>query len=213
MSNQDYLLRMIEQFAIFIGRVIFHRDAGQYQDALRELDLIVRELAGLDPEDLAACDRNRLRDLLEAEEEGERLELLGRVLAERQRILAMREPEDPALELCREFALRFLLKAEGRGAPSEARHRDLLALAPLCPDAALAEIGGALAAHFEARGMYGKTEDLHFELVRIDREAHLPAALAFYDRLRALSDARLEAGKLPREELEEGRRALLRKGG
>lgn len=48
MANQDYLLRMIEQFMVFISRVVFKRNAGLYEEAQVELDGIVKDLGRFD---------------------------------------------------------------------------------------------------------------------------------------------------------------------
>ncbi|HUX39413.1 MAG TPA: hypothetical protein VMV44_16045 [Rectinemataceae bacterium] len=82
MANQDYLLRMIEQFAIFISRVVFKRDAGLLEEAQEELDGIMRDLLDIDPDAVFEADRERLLSLLENEKDGDRLFILGRALAD-----------------------------------------------------------------------------------------------------------------------------------
>lgn len=208
MTNSDYILRMIEQFALFIGRVVFHRDAGQYEEAQRQLDLIVKDLLGLDPESLRGSARTRLRALLQEESDPERLAVIGRVLAEKSRIDAARGADVEEVTQSEEFAVRFLLKARERGAPTSPIERELATLAGRLGDGALASVGGALALHYENLGRFAKAEDLVFDLAKIDADKALALGLAFYDRLRGKSDLELERGALPRAELAEGEREL-----
>lgn len=55
-------------------------------------------------------------------------------------------------------------------------------------------------------GRLCEAEDLLFEQLEPGNEAHVRLALDFYARLNDLSDKALEAGGLPREEVEEGLR-------
>ncbi|MFZ4618813.1 MAG: hypothetical protein ACOYM2_21820, partial [Rectinemataceae bacterium] len=49
-NQQDYIMRMIDQLAIFLGRIMFHKAAGNFVEAENELEATVRNMLGLDPE-------------------------------------------------------------------------------------------------------------------------------------------------------------------
>ena len=64
-----------------------------------------------------------------------------------------------------------------------------------------------------ARGRYGAAEDLLWEALDADEPGTVRTALWFYRRLNELPDEALAAGDFPREEIEDGLRALCRRLG
>lgn len=64
----------------------------------------------------------------------------------------------------------------------------------------------------EARGRYDAAEDELFALVDAGFPDAVALGLGFYDRMRALPDDVLEAGGLPRDEVEQGAIDLLSRG-
>ena len=64
-----------------------------------------------------------------------------------------------------------------------------------------------------ARGRYGAAEDLLWEALEADEPGAAGTALWFYRRLNELPDEALAAGDFPREEIEDGLRALCRRLG
>ena len=64
-----------------------------------------------------------------------------------------------------------------------------------------------------ARGRYGAAEDLLWEALEADEPGAAGTALWFYRQLNELPDEALAAGDFPREEIEDGLRALCRRLG
>jgi len=73
-----------------------------------------------------------------------------------------------------------------------------------------AELLEEIALYFERTHAFARSEDLWFDLCRIDDEAFAAKAFAFYDRIAQLPDDALAAGNLPRGEIAQGRDAIQR---
>lgn len=210
--RQDYLLRLIEQAAQMLARMLGRQAEGQ----LAESAEISRELA----EGWLGLSSDRLRSLSDEE-----------LLAHLQRHGA------PA-----EFAVRLglaisLLKAEGdrcaaRGATFEAVgpwatalslliRAHILNVAPELPafTPSLADLLTAmpreelpiptavlLMCYYEHTGAFGQAEDLLYTLHELEGSSEQLAELGrqFYQRLQRRTDAELATGNLPRAEVEAG---------
>jgi hypothetical protein len=65
---------------------------------------------------------------------------------------------------------------------------------------------GRLMQHYERAGEFGKAEDRLYSMLEsgADQAAVMDFGIAFYERLQRQSDASLDAGNLPRAELDAG---------
>lgn len=219
MMKQDYILRLIEEFGQAWALVVARLRAGRYNDALEGVDeaarrhvgLSLRLIEGMSSEDLIGMLRvgdtlDRGRCVLLAEllrEQGEILELQGRPgEATSARLKAL----DLFLEVHDAYDAPEL--AERRAAMERMIGR--LEEYRLPPDAL-----SRLLPYYERAGRYADAEDVLYELLAETRalgaaefEAMADAGDAFYRRLLSRTDAELDAGSLPRDEVEEGRRTL-----
>lgn len=212
MIRQDYILRMIEQAAQMIAQLIKLRADGDQSMAAR----LEREGAGrflqLDPEDLCAWDESRIFRHLR--DKGVPIEFplrLGFALA------LLRERADAMDRQGRtDQAANVLSKAVGLLARAgiEAVHADVPSFAPgladllqrIPPDRLPSETVVLLVCYFEHAGRFAEAEDALFQLQEITGPGAEVRRLgdSFYQRLRRMSDERLAAGNLPREEVEQG---------
>ena len=204
MANQDYLLRMIEQFMIFISRVVFKRNAGLYEEAQAELDGIIKDLLDLDPDSVFAADRKRLHALLESEEDVDRLFILGRALEEKARIGASLGRTGEATAVLREYGLLFLIKGDRAGREKGKRQKEIESIALEMAENGNNEAVAAVIAYYEDLGRFDKAEDWLYESLSGADGRAIALGRAFYARLRDLDDEALARGNLPRSEVEEG---------
>ncbi|MDP9366588.1 MAG: DUF6483 family protein [Chloroflexota bacterium] len=212
--RQDYLMRMIQQLSGVLARVAGLRADGRPDEALEEIGEAYGRFAGLNPSLVHALSEEDLVALLRARGglDPQRTYALAELLREEAEIFAEAGRPEEAIPRDRK-ALRLYLEVlpELEDAPSPPDLAGLDAVLARVDPTAIPTAGRELLLrHYEGVGRFGEAEDLLFDL--LDADDHAPEtadlARAFYARLLALPDAALEAGNLPREEVEEGRARL-----
>jgi hypothetical protein len=210
----DYILRLLQQLAQLLARVMGLRRSGKHEDAIALLDEGCTQIFGFDTRVAVAIGTADLLALLK-DKYGSTLrsslvlaELLASVGATR---VEQGSSEGGALVFRR--ALSLVLAAVQS---SEASADDVDAASRLT-DELRRSIGDsripidelAIAARLHERaGAFASAEDAHFVLVRRASSNARAETRAFYERLLARPEDELERGGLPREEVQEGLRAL-----
>ncbi len=89
MLSDDYLLRMIQQATTVFARILGLKQSGDHQDALREIDLNLEQLLGLDVKLIRLLDEESLYRNLSADEQMNlvRLEFIADLFKEEGEIL------------------------------------------------------------------------------------------------------------------------------
>lgn len=212
MFKRDYLMRQFDLLALVLGRVLQLLKERKPAEALQAIDEEIERLSGLDAYTLSHLTHN---DLITGPAVGEtaaesraRRLVLAALLARAGEIYAAQEDEEAAYR-CTLGALDLCLETD-TGEESEPLPPEI----PTVADLVTALDGYALppAIHlrlfryYEMNGDYADAEDLLFEM--LDAEADSPElqtlAVEFYRRLLTYSDDALEAGNLPRAEVEAG---------
>ncbi|MFE6796773.1 DUF6483 family protein [Paenibacillus chitinolyticus] len=213
-ERKDYLLTMITQMAEAIAtRISKLRKEKKHAEALAELGELYGRMQ-LPPSKLLGSvpEEDALRMMMTgASLSGEKLLAAGKLLREEADIYEEMSGEREAYQR-RVNALYFYLTAEELGAKSDdvSLHAEIAYLnqrlkAYRQPAAVLYK----LMEYYCAAGSYDEAENLLYELKGRDSsgDGELPErGLAFYRRLLACSDEKLQAGKLPRDEVEAGLR-------
>jgi hypothetical protein len=217
----DYLLRIIQQLAQVFARALGLRRAGKHEEALALFDDSALKTFGLTMRVALALSTSDLVALLK-DKHGSTLRSAS-LLAELLMHDGDTRAEQGAAErgrLSHQRALALVLAAAELpdNTPEELEPASVVAddLRRRLGDASIPvdELRRAAQLH-ERAGAFASAENAHF--VMISRAGEAPKALAgareFYERLRARGDDDLERGGLPREEVEEGLRALAAKEG
>lgn len=206
MIERDYLMRMINQLAQVLARVLLHKKAYEHPQARQALDGAYRSLLGVQAGFVRSFSDTQLIDLFgkDAETAGVRLYVLGSLLKEEAEIIRLQEGTDSAGQFLK--ALSILLSSfHHLGKPVEDRH---ITLIDECVQATTGldvpvHVLEKLFAFYEYRERYDKAEDILFDLLAVDRD-YRRQGMAFYERLLNVADDQLKAGGLPRNEILEG---------
>ena len=214
MIRRDYILRMIEKIVqVLMGireKVSEHNEG----EADQMLDDVFRELVGRGPLEVSRLSEMELLALLMKDDPTQMLRekslLVVALLEEAARLRAAQGKLDES-EACRIKALDLLLSIQLQDVDLElpafvprigAMHDELLEAGLSLPLRTLA----ALWRHYERTGAFARAEDVLFKLLEAepDNTALQSEGRAFYERLLRESDRSLEAGNLPRKEVEDG---------
>lgn len=214
MIQDDYLMRLLNNFAKGMARILARKAQGDQPGALDVIADTMHELFGLQPQFFHRVSESELAALLKSG---------GRFNAQKAFIMA---------ELLREHAeVVEEMEGEGEEADDEAVIPFFLTAVRLYADALTAseklrsgEFAGpfhllcerledyALPVDLLARLMgchqimeaFSKAEDTLYRLMDADERRGVEAGLAFYEGLLERTDEDLEAGGLPRDEVKEG---------
>jgi hypothetical protein len=219
MIRNDYILRMIEEFARIVSRIVALRRAESWQPAAHAIDEQCRELTGVPAAQLVELSET---------------ELLARVLtgdgahALREKILfivallkeagdvRMGEGRAAEAQACHLKALHLLLhvlaQKDLHDLPDFVPSVEML-LDPLRDSRLPMSTCVLLMQHHERTGEFARAEDALFALLEAEPAAHDLIRLGeeFYRRLLAFSDDTLRRGNLPRPEIESALEELRRR--
>jgi hypothetical protein len=200
MFQRDYVLRLIEQLAKTLGAVLTLKKARRFEEAEQVITGAAKNLVGLDIDTLLALPLDQIIALFSPAgslDAGKCL-VLAELLSEAGDVKGLRRDARTAY-LSRERALGLLLEVTDREGPDRIpdpeRYRSKIA-----------NLVRALIRHHESQGNFADAEDLLFDVLDA-RPADvdlIPVGVEMYERLLERSDEELAAGKLPRDEVEEG---------
>ena len=214
MIRRDYLMRLAQEMAQVLIRVVSLKHRKDYDQALGEINAALRQLrqgdSSADPESLedwvALCDKHHLS--------GPSMIMAVADLIREQSEMFMLQARATESERSAELSLGLFLEALlNRGAFVSA---DLLEkieqLIEQTEQTSLsAGVRGRLFQYFAERGCFARAEDVLFAWLETNDPAAYMNGRAFYEKLLRLDDSELDRGDLPRTEVEEGLRDLTRR--
>ena len=210
MLRKDYLLRQIEMLSGLVARLLKLRDTGAEQEAADEIEQSYQELFGLEPRLIGLLptdfllDKLRSGEYLDADmgitlaillrEDASNFQVQGNVMEHYQR-------------LTRSLKVFLAIELEHQLVPEQLALYDVDAVLAQMDDYELPpDLKYDLFQYYEDAGRFAQAEDVLHELIESSdaKEAIVAEAISFYESLLTLSDDELNAGNLPRTEVEEG---------
>ena len=214
MFRKDYLLQMVEDMVEMVGKVFGLKQQKKYTEALWEIDDLLSKnfrlnsklLNSLSVEDI--IEMFRLGGGIEAD----KLQTIARLLQEEAGVyLDMEQKDEGLIRLMKSLHLYLyadLHRADHTMLKLPERVAELKE--GIKGYRIPAKTDQLLLRYEEERGRYDEAENALYRLLD-QQEITEEEGLAFYQRLLTKSDEELEAGGLPREEVQEGSEELQRK--
>jgi len=209
MIRKDYILRIIDELVRVLQRVFNLKDLRAYEEALALLRRESDRLLGIDGGMMEVLAPTDIRKALRAPELGL---VAGRILEEMALVYdATGEPGRATVLGVKALDLYAgTLEVDPAAVDADYRARvsglaDAVAQRPLAP-----ADWRVLMRAYEQTGAFARAEDMLYEALDedVDRERVVAEGRAFYGRLLGKTDEELEAGGLPRGEVEEGMKGL-----
>lgn len=209
MLRKDYLLRQIEMLSAMIARLLQLRQVGDEQGAVEEIEQSYHDLFGLDP---------RLISLLPAEllinkvKSGDYLDVAkGITLAillreDAANYLALGNAQEHYQRLVRSLQVYLTTIQDQELTPEHELLYTVDDVLDQMRDYELpAEVKFSLFQYYEDTGQFASAEDTLHDLLENPhvRQTVITEGISFYEWLLTLGDDELEAGNLPRTEVEE----------
>jgi hypothetical protein len=208
--QRDYMLRMIEQFSVALGHVIFQRRNQRFNEALELITQAMKELLGLNSKLVRALSIKDLIALISTQghfDAGKGLLLSDMLKAEGEvRLDAGEEAEGwschlKSLELLLE--IRWMKEAVDVRADADERIEGLLSI--IKPSHMPAHTMELLVDYYEGSGQLAKAEDMLFFLLESydDKAEWVETGLRMFGRWQEKQADELEQGGLTEAEVRE----------
>jgi hypothetical protein len=212
MIQRDYILRMIEELRRVLAAIVAYREEGRWQEVAGTVDEQFRRLVGVGASEAAKLSETELTARLMR---GEATQVVRDKMLFVIRLF--KEAGDAAVAQDRlqeghDLLLKGLELRVGTYWGEEPSEQADFALPVEAFTGALAgssippRTEALLMHHYESMGAFAKAEDALYALIEAapDDIEVVDWGIQFYERLQGMGDAALEAGNLPRSELDAG---------
>ena len=210
MIRRDYIIRMIEQFFQLLNRLQSLKQDQRWNEAATTLDDQFKKLVGCGPsEAVELSETELLAKLIQGEAPvavRDKTFMLASLLKEAGDVAAGQDQSEESRKYYLK-GLHLVLETLARGDAYELPEfvPKVEVFVSALQDSALPfQTHGLLMQHYERTGEFAKAEDALFAMLELepDNSALLDFGISFYQRLQGQQDTALEAGNLPRAELE-----------
>ncbi len=212
MFQRDYFMRMIEQMTEAVGQVLQLRKERKHEEALEYLDDLLDKQFRLSSKLIRSLSDEDLVKVLTTNGvlETDHLQAIALLLKQEALIYEELGREDETFAANVKALQLFLRLALADAEPTLAEPREQIGelLETLRPYELPISVKRLLMDWHMAEGQYDLAENMLYELLS-DQAIWSEEAAGIYKRLLLLTDEELEAGGLPRDEVEQGLASLL----
>jgi len=211
MIRRDYILRMIEEFLQALSRIRALKKGQSLNEAAVALDEEFSRLTSQGASAVAALSETELlAKLIQGDTQSVHTKILMlTTLLKEAGELAAAQGRNADSRSCYLKGLHLLLHSMATGEPHESPDfvpKIEIFLAALQGEALPLQTEAMLMQHYERSGQFAKAEDALYSMLDIESQNArvVEFGIAFCQRLEGASDAALNAGGLPRAEVETG---------
>jgi len=210
MVSADYIMRMIEQFGVFLGAIILYKRRRQFGLALEKIEEAYNGLLHLNADELKKLSVNEIienktyKNVLDKDS----IEIISRLLFEEADIIErINGPNMESFEYYKKsIELFFILSSENE---TKDFHENI---DEIITKLANYEIDNGIEykiyKYYAKRKLYGKAEDELYQLLENNYPNAKDEIKMFYKKLLEKDDSDLEKGNLSRNEIIEGMKKL-----
>lgn len=212
MLENDYIMRLIEQFTMVLEKILFKKERRQYQEARIDIDQAFTELLGLDREAVRLLSLGGLLTILtlNGQLDIERCRIAAALLREEGEVLELEQGKGAGFASFRKAICLYieLFRQQDDRYAEEAEQNIRLILPRLeqyeLPD----EVYKYLIEYYMLKESYSRAEAMLLRLLESNTPDSYDYGQRFYQELLSRSDEELQHGHLPREAIEEGLKEL-----
>lgn len=219
MIQQDYIMRMIDQLARVLAKILFNIETGDYRTALKEIDAALNGLTGLDYNFLNSLTDKDIIALLKISEDNEitgaKCFVIGKLLKEAAGLKAMKENNyriNSEYQKVLSLYLEGILSNRNSIQLFEDFFKDIdIIIEKIKNDEISPDIRFKLFKFYGLTGKFDKAEEELFNLEKLNYSEIQKEGINFYKKLEMMSDDELKKGNFSREEAKQGLNELGRK--
>jgi len=208
MFERDYIKRLIQQFAEVVEKIVLFKKRQDWQQVQMVIDVSAKQLLGLNPDLIDNMDSSSLTSMFQISDETdfEKCYILGRLLMEQAFIYENTKTDEHKVYKTYQKSFDLLIKAlEG----NEIRNKENIQAVVNCCDSLLQyklDDNSLIKIYnfYKNEAFFADAENIVLLLLKEKTAGSRELARNYYNELLLLSDADLEKGNLPRDEVLEG---------
>jgi len=209
MIQDDYLLRLIARFQEGMGRIAENKKQGDMKKAHHEAGELLNDVFGLHPTFLQTVSEYELQASLRAGKvfNAQKALMMAELLREHAETMrdAGSEEQEYVPVLITSLSVYIQALLDTRKLRTDEHIHNISALCEILDGYNLpVDVLGKLMDYYEMMGKFSEAENVLYELLEVDEERAVERGRNFYEALMTLPDEDLDAGELPRSEVEEG---------
>jgi len=215
MLTEDYFMRMINQMLAVLTQILYHREAGQYQEAQELIDQSLEQLLGVPPHLLKQMDDLSLLRLLttQGELDPDRLAMVANLYKlEGDLLIDQNKNREAVLDYQRALTFYLEIRLSGKDQGQNDLDGNINDLYRKLSGRKLPlEVRIQLFDYYDKQGDYLLVEEQITNLLKHDDQYReiLPGIIAYYEAKLALTDQELTAGGVSRQQLTVGLEAVI----
>ncbi len=208
MLTEDYFMRMINQMLAVLTKILYLKEAGQYQEAQQIINQSLEQLLGIPAKLLKGMDDSSVMKILTTQGElvSDRLNMVAKLYElEGDLLIDQNRPSEANLDYLRALIFHLEIAIEGENQVSGEIHERIENLKHKLSNQDLdVETYYRLFDYYEQMGNYKLVEDQISNLMKAHKESPeiLPGIITYYKELLEKNDQELSAGGITRSEVQ-----------
>lgn len=208
MLTEDYFMRMINQMLAVLTKILYLKEAGQYQEAQQIINQSLEELLGIPADLLKGMDDSSVMNILTTQGElvSDRLYTVAKLFElEGDLLIDQYRPKEANLDHMRALTFFLEIAIEGENQYSSEIHEKIDNLQQKLSNQDLnIDTYYRLFDYYEQMGNYKLVEHQISNLIRSHQDSSviLPGIIAYYEELLEKNDQELSAGGITRFEVQ-----------